>query len=112
MEQHELASGAVVAVIVSELIELAKRLKWVPLDCDTESLNRKVGVVAAFLTGLGLQFQFDAASGVLVVKGLLLSSVVQGIIQWASQQAYFRFAIKPHPVVVQVQRETPPVTLT
>lgn len=94
----EVGSGAVVAVMVSEAIEIIKkspRFGW--LTCDSETLNRVVGGVAAFLSGLGLQFHFDAETGRLVIEGLLTSSMIHGAAQWAAQQAYYRVAMRPEP---------------
>lgn len=96
LEYAELTSSVVLGMIVSEAIELAKRLKWCPIDYDSESLNRTVGAVAAFLSGLGLSFQFDPVAGRLVIDGLLWGAIGQGFMQWAVQMGYWRLAIRPN----------------
>jgi len=96
MDQHsEVTSSVVVAVIVTELIEILKRAGWCPLGYDTDKLNRVVGAACAFLTGIGLQFQFDAVTGRLVIDGLLATGLLHGVAQWATQMAYYRLAVKP-----------------
>lgn len=103
-------TSASTAVIVSEVIEIAKKLKWIPIDWTTEGVNRFVGAIAAFLTGLGLQFHFDAATGQLVVTGLFFSSIAQGVIQWATQQAYYRIVVKSKSPITVINNQSPPVT--
>jgi len=98
MNPNEIGSGAVVAVLVAELMEMAKRSpRFLAMNINTESLNRFVGGAAAFASGLGLQFQFDAAHGQLVVNGLVASGIIHGFAQWAAQQAYYRLAIQKGP---------------
>ena len=95
MNPNEIGSGAVVAVLVAELMEMAKRSpRFAAMNINTESLNRVVGGLAAFASGLGLQFHFDPAQGQLVVNGLVATGIIHGFAQWAAQQAYWRIAIK------------------
>jgi hypothetical protein len=94
-EHGELGTAAVVAILISEVIEMCKRFGWCPLDYDTAKLNRIVGAAAAMLTGIGLNMSFEPATGTLVVSGLVLSSLMHGVAQWCGQMAYYRLAIKP-----------------
>lgn len=109
MEHGEIQSAAIVAIVVTELFEMAKRSPWVRgITYDSERVNRVVGIVVAFLSGLGLQFQFDAATGRLIVDGLFASTLVHGVAQWAGQMAYYRLAVKrsTHVDPVQERRVT------
>lgn len=91
----EIGTGGVAAVLVSEFIEMIKaNPKFGLINYDTGRINRVVSGLAAFLTGLGLQFQFDQVNGELVIKGLFLASITHGLAQWAIQQAYYRIALK------------------
>ncbi|CAB4146976.1 hypothetical protein UFOVP509_6 [uncultured Caudovirales phage] len=95
MNPNQIGSGAVVAVLVAELMEMAKRSpRFAAMNIDSESLNRFVGGLAAFASGLGLQFHFDAAQGQLVVDGLVATGLIHGFAQWSAQQAYYRLAIQ------------------
>ena len=95
MEHGELGTGAVIAVLVSEVIEMCKRFGWCPLSYDTAKTNRAVGAVAAFITGIGINITFEPETGTLMVSGLLLSTLTHGVAQWCGQMAYYRLAIKP-----------------
>lgn len=98
MHPTEFSTAALVAVVVAELIEVVKRStfpNW--LSIDTARSNRIVGGIAAFLTGLGLQFQFDSEAGALIVTGLFWNSIAHGFAQWAAQQVYYRLAINSRP---------------
>lgn len=108
MEHGELGTAAVIAVLVSEIIEMCKRFGWCPLTYDTAKANRAVGAAAAFLTGIGVNMSFEPSTGTLVVSGLLLSGVTHGVAQWCGQMAYYRLAIKPTQEKVH---ERPAITL-
>ncbi len=98
----------IIAAATAEAIELLKRsgikgLGWI--GTDTTGVNRLVGGVVAFLTGLGLSWHYDHLTGTLVINGLLASSVTHGVTQWVQQQLYYRLVIAnktpaPAPAVV------------
>lgn len=109
MNPEELGSGAVVAVLVSEFMEMMKRSNKFPwMTQRTDMVNRLIGGGAAFLSGLGLQWQFDPVAGKFVLEGLFVSSIVHAFAQWAGQQAYYRLALHSHdatPVNVKVMKK-------
>lgn len=88
--------SAVIAVVTAELIQLAKTSGWRVLawiNVDSTTINRWIGGGAAFLVGLGISFHYDRVTGQLIVNGLLPTALSHGVIQWASQQIYYRLAI-------------------
>lgn len=96
VDANHLGTGAVVAVASAELIEFAKRsglrmFNW--LNGDTQNLNRVVGGLVAFLTGLGISWNYDPHTGTLVINGLLAASVSHAFVQWVQQQVYYRLVI-------------------
>ena len=94
IEHSEYGTGAIVAILVSEAIELLKRAGWCPLTYDSDKANRMVGAIAAFVSGIGIGITFDPATGTLVVTGLLWATVKHGLAQWAGQMLYYRLAVK------------------
>lgn len=110
MTLPEAGTGGIAAVIVSEVFELVKRTSFLRfINCDTETLNRVLGGLIAFATGLGLQVHFDRETGDLLIRGLLLSSVWHGFGQWAAQQIYYRLAVAQRAVHVNVTHPVPTV---
>ena len=93
LDPTTIEAGATAAVVVSEIMELLKTtaaFKW--LTKDSEKVNRLVAMGAAFLTGLGIHFQFD--HGTLIVTGLASASIGHAILQWDQQQVYYRVVVK------------------
>lgn len=114
MDTSHIGSGAIIAAATAEGIELIKRsgikaLAWI--GTDTAGVNRLVGGVVAFLTGLGLSWHYDHVTGTLVINGLLAASVTHAVTQWVQQQLYYRLVIArgaPTPVnTVTVVAPTP-----
>jgi hypothetical protein len=96
VDANHVGTGLIVAAFTSELIEMAKNsgikiLSWI--GTDTAGVNRLVGGVIAFLTGLGIGFSYDHTTGTLVINGLVASSISHGVIQWVQQQLYYRLVI-------------------
>lgn len=91
----DLAAGATVSVLVVEVFELLKQtpsFKWI--TTETATVNRYLGFVLAFLSGLGIHYQFDQTTGTLVIQGLAWASIGHAAMQWAQQQLYYRLVVK------------------
>lgn len=96
IDVDHLGTGAVLAVVVTEVIEWAKRSGWgwlSAINADSTTLNRWVGGAVALLVGLGISWTYDPSTGTLIINGLLASSITHGIAQWAQQQAYYRLFV-------------------
>jgi hypothetical protein len=96
VDADHLGTGAVVAVASAEIIQIIKTsglkmFAWI--NVDSQTVNRVVGGLVAFITGLGISWSYDAATGTLVVNGLLAASISHAFIQWAQMQAYYRLVI-------------------
>ena len=94
MEHGELGTAAIIAVLVSEAIEMSKRFGWSPTSGQSASVNRVVAGLAAFISGIGINMIFEPTTGTLIISGLLVSGLSHGVAQFAAQQAYYRLAIK------------------
>lgn len=105
MDPTHLEAGAFIAIASTEILQILKQASWFRwMTRDTASLNRLIGGLVAFLTGLGISFHYDAATGSLVVSGLLWASVTHGFAQWVQQQLYYRVVVAekgPTQIVVQ-----------
>lgn len=92
MDMDHLGTGAILAVMLVEVIEMLKsnpRFAWVTKD--TAVANRWLGAVVACASGLGIHAEFHA--GTFMVTGLVLSSIGHAAAQWAQQQVYYRLVV-------------------
>ena len=91
----QLSTGMLVSVLMTEVVQMVKQsdhFKWFTME--TEKANRLLGILVAFLTGLGIHMQFDVVSGQLVVTGLVPAVLGHAALQWAQQQVYYRLLVK------------------
>jgi hypothetical protein len=95
MDAGHLESGAIIAIVSSELLQIIKGARWFPwLTAETQTLNRIVSGLIAFAAGLGISTHYDPQTGVLTISGLLSSGVLHGFAQWAQAQVYYRLVVK------------------
>lgn len=85
MSEQELIWSAVVAWMSAKGIQLAKRLPWMPITFETETLNRWMARAVALVATFGLHATFDASAGVLTITGLTWSGVFLSIGDYAKQ---------------------------
>jgi hypothetical protein len=83
-----LSSQVTAAAVVSFLIAFLKKQSWFPwLTTETDKLNRVVAIVLSGLASVGIHASFNHAAGQLVITGLTLTSVAQGLWHWGTQFA-------------------------
>jgi hypothetical protein len=90
----QLSTGMLVSVLMTELVQMVKassHFKWFTME--TEKANRVLGIVVAFLSGVGIHLQFDMATGQLIVTGLVPALLGHAALQWAQQQVYYRLLV-------------------
>lgn len=85
--------------MTSKAIEIAKRIKWLPIDATTDKLNWFVARTAALVAAIGVHASFDPQAGVLMVTGLTPFGIFTAMLEYAKQLmlqevAYSKF-IKP-----------------
>lgn len=88
-----------VSSVVVWIIKKVKEASWFPWLSEATARNAQMawGLVAAVITGLGIQYTFDAASGSLVVTGLTLAGM--GSALWAAAQSFVVQQLVYHGVV-------------
>ena len=95
MDPSHLETGAILAIVSTELLQWANGSAWFPwLTAETQAANRLVSSVIAFAVGLGIGVHFDPVSGTLTITGLLTSGIAHGFAQYAQQQIYYRLVVK------------------
>jgi len=95
MDPQAIAISSVIAVLVTEGMEIIKQSKhFQRINQGSETLNRYLGMAIAFLSGLGVHIHFDVQTGQLLVTGLFAAAVGHAFVQWAQQQAYYRLVIR------------------
>lgn len=73
----------VISVLTPWLLERLKWARWFPLMKPYASaFNRITPLVLSALVAAGITFQFDEASGVLMVSGLIPKDMVRGLLFW------------------------------
>jgi hypothetical protein len=102
-----LAGQAGIAVITVKAIEALKRwdrFKW--LTCDTDGLNRKVGMLVAAVTSMGItstvvgDWTWTAGATVTInlpPMSVLFEAVTRFATQYAMQQFVYKQTILPQP---------------
>ena len=102
MQDTLISSQLGVSVGVVYAIQLLKKSPWFPwIAQHTDTLNRAVSMVAAFLTSVGFQFAFTGnlqAGGTLVVQVPALSAILSVLLhslgQVGIQEAFYRVGVK------------------
>lgn len=94
--------GLLVSAFVPKILELLKSQRWAPFIAHlSPRLNRLTAIAIATLTTLGVTVDFDAATGVLTVGGLLphqiLSFGLSWLLNFAVQEAVYRKFINQDP---------------
>jgi hypothetical protein len=98
------AGIAVITVKVIELLKRSERFRW--LTCDSERLNRKVGMIVAAITSMGITStvvgDWTWTSGATVTINLppmsvLFEAVTRFATQYGMQQIVYRQTIAPVP---------------
>jgi hypothetical protein len=80
MDPATLAPVAIVQVIAVWLIQKVKAARWFPwLTENSATANRIVAYAIALLSTAGITWQWQAAQGELIIKGLMWSTIIQGI---------------------------------
>jgi hypothetical protein len=92
--EHELIGAAVVAWMTAKGMEIAKQLKWLPLNTNTEVANRWAARVAAAVSTFGIHATFDPDAGTLLITGLSLTTVGGAVLEYARQYMFQEIAYK------------------
>lgn len=80
MDASTLAPAAIVQAVAVWLIQKLKQAKWFPWLTQNSALaNRLVAFLIAFVSAAGITYQWHAAQGQLVISGLMISTIVQGL---------------------------------
>lgn len=92
-----------IAVFALQHLKSSKYFPW--LTAETQKLNRIIAVVAAGLTSIGVHYSFDHTTGVLMITGLTVASLWQGLCNWVtsfiSQQVIFKATVSQPSVAVK-----------
>lgn len=92
MDPSQLGSGAIISVLVVEVIQMVKQSpKFKQFSFITTDANRYLGLGLAFASSLGINVTFHA--GTLIVTGLVWATIGHAALQWAQQQAYYRLFV-------------------
>ena len=99
----QIGISAVIAWVVSQLIELLKKWTALPwMNQTTETVNRIVAAILAAATAVGITMHYDPAAGTLVIAGLSLSAILtfvfQILFQWVMQKFWYKTIIKKNGV--------------
>lgn len=93
------STSAASTILVPYLLQVVKR--WLP-NFTPDAMNlvmRGLQMLAAIATSVGVRYQFDSATGTLLVEGLTLTALVTFVLQVAAQyksfEIVYRAAIKP-----------------
>ena len=93
-----LSTQVVVSYLAVLIQEALKKASWVPwLAARTTGMNRLVAAVFAALSTVGIQIQFDAGAGTMLVSGLTIASVLTFVVDfarsWIAQKLLYRLTI-------------------
>ncbi len=83
-----ISSQVTAAAVVSFLIAFLKKQSWFPwLTTETSKLNRFVAIVLSGAASVGIHTSFNHQTGVLIISGLTLTSVLAFAWHWITQFA-------------------------
>lgn len=92
---QEISLQIVIGYLIVTTMEWLKERQWFPwLTPYTDKVNRIVGATAAFLYSIGIHYQFDSAAGMLVISGLSMEPLIDGLRGFVMQQLMYRGAIE------------------
>jgi hypothetical protein len=96
----ELQLQAFLAIVIPQVVQLLKSVPWFPFaNFSSGSLNRVFSWFVAAATGLGIAFKYDPAVGQLLITGLTLAGITQGVghmlFQLAINHASYKAMIAP-----------------
>lgn len=107
MVTTELPALLTTSAMTVAVIEWLKNTKLVPfMSQHTAALNRTVAWLAAFCTGTGIHYQFDATAHSLTITGLSLAVIGHAV--WDTTKSYafnwmlYKGIIKPAQATKQV----------
>jgi hypothetical protein len=105
MLSTELGSQAGVSVILVYLLQWLKGSPWFPwLTARTDTINRTLAIVIAFLTSVGFQINMTGnwtSGGTLIIQipaaTAIFSVILHSAAQVGMQEGFYRMAVKPPP---------------
>ena len=95
----DILSTQVVVSYVAVLVQQGlKKASWFPwLAARTTGMNRFVAAVFAALSTVGIQIQFDAGAGTMIISGLTIASVLTFVVDfarsWIAQKLLYRLTV-------------------
>lgn len=119
----EPANSLVVSQITASLvtvwvIEIAKKLPWLPITKDTAKLNRAIAVVASGLTAFGLHATYSGSGRALTIYLPTLQAALWGGAHWVrsfvfQEGAYKGYQISKYlPMLYKAMQSMPPTPPT
>ena len=90
----------VISAVTPWLLEKLKWARWFPLMSPyAPILNRVTPLMLAAIVAAGVTISFDQTAGVLMIRGLIPSDIVRGVLLWIAgagvQHLSYERAIKP-----------------
>lgn len=99
-QTSEWGSSVVWAFLSSSLMEWVKRNQRIAVLSERTAwgVQRGIGILLAIATAAGIHASFDSTAGVLIIDGLLWSSIWEAsgesIRQWVMTEVTYRVAVK------------------
>lgn len=96
---QELITTLTTSTMVVSIIQWLKNNKWVPfVDQHSSTINRVLAWLAAVISGAGIHYNYEAATGTLTLTGLTLVAVVHAfgdtVQSYAAQSLIYRGLFK------------------
>lgn len=88
MPSNEILSTFTASAMVVSVIQWLKNTKLVPfINQHSAGMNRTLSWLAAFFSGLGIHYHYDATAGALTITGLTAGVILHT--GWDATQQYF-----------------------
>lgn len=112
----EILSTFTASAMVVSVIQWLKNTKWVPfVNQHSAGLNRVLSWLAAFVSGVGIHYHYDATVGALTITGLTAGAIVHtgwdATQQYAAQWLIYRGILKSRASDVTAVAEGIPATV-
>ena len=114
---NELLSTITASSMAVAIIQWLKNTKLVPfMNQNSAGLNRFVGWFAAFVSGAGLHYHYEASTGTLTLTGLTAAAIVHTgwdtVQSYAAQWLIYRGIVKQPAADVAAVAQGMPATIT
>jgi hypothetical protein len=87
--QDLVISQVTLSAVVVVVLQWLKKASWFPwLTAEGEKAKHAFAVLAAALTAIGIHYNYDAATGTLMITGITVAAIGHGLWHWLQSYAF------------------------